>query len=338
MADRPVVFSGMQPTGELHLGNLLGALRPWVLEQDQFRNFFCVVDLHALASTYDPARLAEKSRQLVALYLASGIDPQLSTLLVQSHVPEHTELAWILGCVTPVGWLERMTQFKDKSRRRQVERIGAGLFNYPVLMAADILLYDTSFVPVGEDQRQHLELTRDIALRFNHIFGETLTVPQAKIGHTGAGSRVMALDDPLSKMSKSAQGEAGRVGLLDPPPVVIRKFRRATTDSGPGVDIAHAGPGVGNLIEIYRALSGADEAELRRRFQGLAYGRLKEEVAQATVAALEPIQARYLEYMKAPAEIDRILAQGARRARRVARQTLARVRQRVGLLPPGTGT
>ncbi len=325
-----MVFSGMQPTGELHLGNLLGALRPWVLEQDLYQNYFCVVDLHALASAHDPARLADKSRELVALYLAAGIDPERSTLLVQSHVPEHAELAWILGCVTPMGWLERMTQFKDKSRSRQSERIGSGLFNYPVLMAADILLYRTNFVPVGEDQRQHLELTRDIAERFNRLFGETLVLPEPRIGHLGAGSRVMALDDPERKMSKSAEGEAGRVGLLDPPATVMRKFQRAKTDSGSAVDAATAGPGVANLLEIYRALTG-DPA--REAWQGLGYGELKRRVGEAAVEALQPIQERFHELIQAPDLLDQILSEGAERARTVARRTMAQVRQRVGLLP-----
>lgn len=332
MADRPVVFSGMKPTGVLHLGNLLGALRPWVLEQDQFRNFFCVVDLHALTEPHDPAELAQKTRQVAALYIASGIDPQVSTVLVQSQVREHSELAWILGCITPIGWLERMTQFKDRSRKRAAERIGSGLFNYPVLMAADILLYQSNFVPVGEDQRQHLELTRNLANRFNRLFGETFVVPEPRIARTGAGGRVMALDDPDAKMSKSSEGEAGLIALLDPPELIRSKFMRAKTDSGGAVEVASAGGGVANLLEIYRALTGCTKEQLAAEFDGIGYGQLKAKVADATIEALTPIQERYRELMAEPAGLDAILAQGGAEARQVASITMAEVRHRVGLL------
>ena len=329
MADRPVVFSGMQPDGDLHLGNLLGALRPWVQEQHLYRNYFCVVDLHAL-TRQGPRDLTQKTREVAALYLAAGIDPQQSTLLVQSHVPEHAELAWILGCFTPMGWLERMTQFKDRSRKLEAERVGAGLFIYPVLMAADILLYQTDLVPVGEDQRQHLELTRNLATRFNHLVGETFVIPEAKIGTVGA--RVMALDDPLSKMSKSSDSAAGRIGLLDPPDLVRAKFRRATTDSGSAVDLENLSPGVANLLEIYRGLTGASAQELARVFQGQGYGRLKDVVADAVIEALEPIQRRCQGLLADPAALDRLLAEGAARARQAAASTMATVRQRLGML------
>lgn len=330
MADRPVVFSGMQPDGVLHLGNLLGALRPWVQEQSLYRNYFCVVDLHAL-TRQEPRDLAQKTREVAALYLAAGIDPEQSTLLVQSHVPEHAELAWILGCFTPMGWLERMTQFKDRSRKLSSERIGSGLFSYPVLMAADILLYQTDLVPVGEDQRQHLELTRNLALRVNRILGETFAIPRAKIGSVGA--RVMALDDPTSKMSKSADSEAGRIGLLDPPDQVRAKFRRATTDSGTEVDLERTSPGVQNLLEIYRSLTGAGEPDLAEVFQGKGYGRLKEVVAEVVIEALEPIQRRCHDLLKDPGALDQLLADGAARARASASATMAKVRQRLGMLP-----
>jgi tryptophanyl-tRNA synthetase len=334
MGERPVVFSGMQPTGVLHLGNLLGALRPWVVDQKQFHNFFCVVDLHALSQAHDPAALAEKTREVAALYIASGIDPEVSTLLVQSHVPEHSELAWILGCITPLGWLERMTQFKDKSQRQDAERIGAGLFTYPVLMAADILLYRTNFVPVGEDQRQHLELTRDIAGRFNRLFGDTFVIPEARIGKLGSGGRVMALDDPSSKMSKSAEGEAGRIALLDPPDRIRSKVMRAKTDSGTAVDVTHAAPGVANLLDIYRGLTSCSQEELAAEFDGKGYGQLKAKVAEALVVALLPIQQRHQELMADPSVIDGILAQGASQAQSVASATMAEVRAKLGLLPP----
>jgi len=327
------VFSGMKPTGDLHLGNLLGALRPWVLEQEQFRNFFCVVDLHALTEPHEPGELADKTRQVAALYIASGIDPEVSTLLVQSHLHEHSELAWILGCVTPIGWLERMTQFKDRSQRRGAERIGSGIFNYPVLMAADILLYKSNFVPVGEDQRQHLELTRDIAMRFNRLFGDTFVIPEPRIAQTGAGGRIMALDDPAAKMSKSAEGDAGLIALLDPPDRIRAKFMRAKTDSGSEVAVASAEGGVANLLEIYRAISGSTREQLAAEFDGCGYGQLKARVAEVTIAALAPIQERYRELMADSGEIDAILARGAVRAREVAAGTMAEVRQRVGLLP-----
>jgi tryptophanyl-tRNA synthetase len=333
MAARPVVFSGMQPTGDLHLGNLLGALRPWVLEQHLYQSYFCVVDLHALTATPDPATLAAKTRQVAALYIASGIDPEVSTLLVQSHVPEHSELAWILGCLTPIGWLERMTQFKDRSRRRETERIGSGLFNYPVLMAADILLYKAGFVPVGEDQRQHLELTRNLATRFNRMVGETFPLPEAKIGQMGAGSKVMSLDDPEAKMSKSADSEAGRVALLDPLDRIRTKFRRAKTDSGTAVDVEHPSAGVANLLDIYRGLTGCSLEVLRSEFEGVGYGTLKDKVADQAIAAIEPIQARYTELTSDTAALDQILAKGAGSAREVARSTMAEVRSRLGMLP-----
>ncbi|HVC23328.1 MAG TPA: tryptophan--tRNA ligase [Candidatus Dormibacteraeota bacterium] len=333
MVDRPVVFSGMKPTGVLHLGNLLGALRPWVREQDRFRNFFCVVDLHALTEPHEPRELATKTRQVAALYLAAGIDPEVSTVLVQSHLHQHSELAWILGCLTPTGWLERMTQFKDRARKRDAERISTGLLTYPVLMAADILLYRTNFVTVGEDQRQHLELTRNLATRFNRLFGDTFVLPEPRIAATGAGGRVMALDDPNSKMSKSGDGDAGLIALLDPPDRIRTKIMRAQTDSGTSVELSRAEPGVRNLLDIYRGLTGCSAAQLASEFQGRGYGELKSKVADALVAALEPIQQRYHELMADPTQIDSVLARGAARARAVAEVTMAQVRERVGLLP-----
>jgi tryptophanyl-tRNA synthetase len=336
MAARPVVFSGMQPTGDLHLGNLLGALRPWVLEQHLCHNYFCVVDLHALTGSWDPTVLATKTRQLAALFIASGIDPEVSTLLVQSHVPEHAELAWVLGCFTPMGWLERMTQFKDRSRRRDAERVGSGLFNYPVLMAADILLYKADFVPVGEDQRQHLELTRNLAVRFNRMVGETFPLPEAKIGQMGAGSKVMSLDEPEAKMSKSADSEVGRVALLDPPDRIRAKFRRAKTDSGTAVNFDHPSAGVTNLLDIYRGLTGCSTDELRTEFEGVGYGTLKDKVADQAIAAIEPIQARYTELTSDTSAIDQLLARGSARAGEVARATMEEVRSRLGMLQRGT--
>ncbi|MGC2191221.1 MAG: tryptophan--tRNA ligase [Candidatus Dormiibacterota bacterium] len=334
MVDRPIVFSGMKPTGVLHLGNLLGALRPWVLEQDQFRNYFCVVDLHALTEVHDPKQLADQTRQVAALYVAAGIDPEVSTILVQSQLHEHSELAWILGCLTPTGWLERMTQFKDRARKRDSERISTGLFTYPVLMAADILLYRANFVPVGEDQRQHLELTRNLAARFNRLFGETFVLPEPRIAQMGVGGRVMALDDPEAKMSKSSEGDAGLIALLDPPDRIRSKVMRAKTDSGSTVEVAHAQAGVANLLDIYRSLTDCTLRQLATEFDGKGYGELKGKVADAVVAALTPIQERYQQLMADPANIDSILARGATTARQVAGATMADVRERVGLLAP----
>ncbi|HVA20619.1 MAG TPA: tryptophan--tRNA ligase [Candidatus Micrarchaeia archaeon] len=334
MPSQPVVFSGIQPSGAPHLGNYLGAIRPWVREQARSRNYFCIVDLHALTVARDPAQLAAQTRELAAVYWASGIDPQHSTVFVQSHVPAHTELGWLLTCLTPMGWLERMTQFKEKSGGQQAERVGAGLFTYPALMAADILLYQTDLVPVGEDQRQHLELARDLAQRFNHHYGDTFVVPNPRIGHLGAGSRVMALDDPTAKMSKTGGNEAGCVLILDPPDLVRRKVLRAQTDSGREVTVATAGPGVANLVDIWRAATDASMEEAARAFDGCGYGQLKARVAEALVEALAPVQARVAELLRDPGELDRRLGAGAQTARPIAAATLGTVCSRLGLLPP----
>ncbi|HUY97015.1 MAG TPA: tryptophan--tRNA ligase [Verrucomicrobiae bacterium] len=333
MPPLPVVFSGIQPSGAPHLGNYLGAIRPWVLEQARSRNYFCIVDLHALTVPRDPARLAQQTRELAAVYWACGIDPQHSTVFVQSHVAAHAELGWLLTCLTPMGWLERMTQFKEKAGAERAERVGAGLFTYPALMAADILLYQTDLVPVGEDQRQHLELARDLAQRFNHHYGDTFVVPQARIGHLGAGSRVMALDDPLVKMSKTGSQPAGCVLVLDSPDAIRRKVLRATTDSGRAVTVADAQPGVANLIDIWRAVTGASPAAAAASFEGQGYGVLKRGVADALIEALAPVQARVRSLLDDPAELDRRLAAGAAAAAAVAASTHATVRRRLGLLP-----
>src|SRR5689334_24194019 len=256
------VFSGMQPTGNQHIGNFLGALKNWVRIQNDYECIFCIVDLHAVTIYQEPAELRTKIIEIAALYLAAGIDPKTSSIMVQSAVPAHTELAWMLTCVTPVGWLERMTQYKMKAAKQ--ESVGAGILQYPVLMAADILLYQAGIVPVGEDQSQHLELTRDIAQRFNSLYGDTFVVPGTSLPAVGA--RVMGLDDPTQKMSKSASGANHAVALLDPPEKIRKTIMRATTDSNPSVDVATAGPGVSNLLTIYQAFSGATDAELKSRF------------------------------------------------------------------------
>ena len=330
---RPRVLSAMQPTGaSLHLGNYLGALRQWVALQDTHDALYCVVDLHALTVQVDPADLRDRSRRTAAQYLAAGVDPERAGLFLQSHVPEHTELAWVLSCLTGFGEAARMTQFKDKSQRHGSEATNVGLFTYPVLMAADILLYDTERVPVGDDQRQHLELTRDLAQRFNGRYGRTFVVPQAHF--PTATARVADLQDPTAKMSKSAASTAGLVDLMDEPKVVAKKIRSAVTDTGREVVHDRATkPGVTNLLDIHSALSGETVARLEERFAGRGYGDLKKEVADVVVAALDPVRTRTLVLLDDPAQLDALLADGAERARGIAGDVLARVRERVGLLP-----
>jgi len=329
MTAKPRVFSGIKPSGDPHLGNYLGAIRNWVADQDRYDNFFCVVDQHAITVSYDPAQLRVNLRQLAALLVACGIDPDRSCLFVQSHVPEHTELAWLLTCTTPMGWLERMTQFKDKVDDGQRERVSAGLFTYPTLMAADILLYDTAVVPVGEDQKQHVELARDLAGRFNHLYGEVFTVPEPIIRDVGA--RVMGLDDPTKKMSKSEAGTHRTIDLLDEPKVIQKKFSRAVTDSHQEIVCDDSRPGVTNLLTIHQSLSGLTRDELEAHFAGKGYGDLKKELGTLVAEALAPIQQQYAELTENPQVLDQILASGAERAQAVAGQTMARVRHAMGL-------
>src|SRR5206468_5051268 len=321
------VLSGMQPTGNLHIGNYLGALKNWVRIQSDYECIVCIVDLNASTVQQDPKELRAKITEIAALYLAAGIDPKQSSVMVQSAVPAHAELAWMLTCVTPVGWLERMTQYKAKAAAQQT--IGDGLLQYPVLMAADILLYQAAIVPVGEDQAQHLELTRDIAQRFNSLYGETFVVPQTSLPTVGA--RVMGLDDPTVKMSKSAPGAGHAVALLDPPSTIKKKILRATTDSNPAVDFETAGPGVANLLGIYQAFSGWDDASMRVHFTGMRYGDLKKEVAEIVISHLEPFQQRYREIVSDAAYVKNILRAGAERVTAIANSTVELVKQRMGL-------
>jgi len=327
---RPRVFSGMQPSSVLHLGNYIGALKHWVAGQDQRDNVFCVVDLHVLTipEAVRAAELRARSRSVAALYFAAGIDPERSTVFVQSHVPEHAEASWLLGCVTPLGWLQRMTQFKAKTEGR--ESIGSGLLTYPSLMAADILLHDTDEVPVGEDQMQHVELTRDLAIRFHHLFGETFVMPRAVIPSQGA--RIMAFDEPTAKMSKSTAEErpGHAVFLLDPPNVVKKTIMSAVTDSGMEFRFEHASPGVRNLYSVWQALDGRPMAELEGEISK-GYGELKKRVVEVVVEALTPIQARYAELMADPAELDALLARGAERARERAVRTIERMKRAMGV-------
>lgn len=325
------IFSGMQPTSSsLHLGNYLGALVNWVKLQDDYDAYYGVVDLHALTVTTDPSVLRDRTRITAAQFLAGGVDPTRSTLVLQSYVPEHTELAWILACQTAMGEASRMTQFKDKTAKGQTANVG--LFTYPILMAADILLYDADLVPVGEDQRQHLELTRDLAERMNSRFGRLLTVPAPYIVQGSA--KVMDLQDPTSKMSKSLSSDNGLIDLLDDPKRIVKKIKSAVTDTEREIRYdVEAKPGVSNLLVIHSTLSGTPVADLERQFEGKGYGDLKGEVAEVVVAAIEPFQARFNELLADPAELDRILVEGSAKAGEVAAATLARVREGIGLLP-----
>jgi tryptophanyl-tRNA synthetase len=328
---KPRVFSGAQPTGVLHVGNYLGALKQWVAGQDARDSVFCIVDLHAITipESVNPAELRRKSRDLAALYLAAGLDPDKNIVFIQSHVPEHAELTWILNCVTPLGWLYRMTQFKSKSEGK--ESVSTGLLSYPVLQASDILLYDTDEVPVGEDQVQHIELTRDIATRFNNLFGEVFVLPKAVIPK--AGARVMGLDDPAVKMSKSvAATRAGHaIGLLDDEKVIKKAVMSAVTDSGRETRFEHASPGVRNLLELHMLFSGESAAESDARFEGKGYGDLKKAVFASVMDGLAPLRSRYRDLTSEPEHLDGVLMRGAAQARAIAGRTLDRVKQAVGV-------
>ncbi|MFN8089446.1 MAG: tryptophan--tRNA ligase [Mycobacterium sp.] len=330
---RRVVFSGVQPTSDsLHLGNALGAVEQWLRLQDDYDAFFCVVDLHAITVPQDPATLRRRTLVTAAQYLALGIDPARSTIFVQSHVPAHTELAWALGCFTGFGQASRMTQFKDKSQKQGADATTVGLFTYPVLMAADVLLYDTGLVPVGEDQRQHLELARDVAQRFNARFPKTFVVPEPMIQK--ATAKIYDLQDPTAKMSKSAATEAGLINLLDDPKVSAKKIRSAVTDSDREIRYdVETKPGVSNLLSIQAAVTGVDIDALVEGYAGRGYGDLKKDTADAVVEYVTPIKARVDELVADPSELEAILAKGAQRARDVASKTIGRVYERLGFLP-----
>jgi tryptophanyl-tRNA synthetase len=325
----PRVFSGIQPSGSSTIGNYLGAIRNWARDQDRFENIFCVVDLHAITVPQDPEELRQRTWEIAAILLASGIDPERSLLFVQSHVQEHATLCWLLNTITPMGWLNRMTQFKSKAGG---ERSGAsvGLYDYPVLMAADILAYHASYVPVGEDQKQHVELARDIAERFNGLYGQTFTVPEPMIPEVGA--RIMSLDDPAKKMSKSDPG--GALFLLDTPEDIRKKVGRAVTDSVGVVRFNQQQAGLFNLLTILQILSGEGTPAIEERFSGQGYSAVKREVTDLVISALEPIQARYAEYAREPDRVDEILGQGADRAREISSKVVADVEDRVGLRLP----
>ncbi len=321
------VLSGIQPTGNPHIGNYLGALKNWVKIQYDYESIYCIVDLHAITVYQEPEELRRKIIELAGILIAIGIDPKHSAIVVQSSVPAHAELAWLLTCVTPVGWLQRMTQFKAKSEAQ--ETISDGLLQYPVLMAADILLYQAAIVPVGDDQQQHLELTRDIAQRFNSLYGETFVMPETRLPSFGA--RIMGLDEPDKKMSKSASGANHSISLLDPPSVIRKKIMRATTDSQPAVNFDAPGAGVANLLSIYQAFTECSSQQLRADFEGKRYGDLKKQVAEAVVAHIEPIQKRYAEIMADPSYVPGVLSEGAQRVTPVANDTVRKVKHAMGI-------
>jgi tryptophanyl-tRNA synthetase len=330
------VFSGIQPTGTPHLGNYLGALRWWVDFQDRYDALYCVVDLHALTIPGDPEELSKATVTMAGLLLAAGLDPSRCILFVQSHVHQHAELTWLLQCTASMGELNRMTQWKDKAAKGGEESARLGLFAYPTLMAADILLYDTNLVPVGDDQRQHLEFTRDLAQRWNTRYGDTFTIPSAVIPPAGGGARIMDLQDPLRKMSKSAGSDAGLIYLFDDPKVIERKVKRAVTDldpPGPGAVRwdPQEKPGVSNLLEILAALRGGKPGEIAAGYEN--YGKLKADAADAVVETLRPLQERYREYAQDPGSVQAILADGAARATEIAARTFERARSAIGLLP-----
>jgi tryptophanyl-tRNA synthetase len=324
------ILSGIQPTGDKHLGNYFGAIRRWVEQQDEADCFYPIVDLHAITVPQDPVDLRESTLSLSALLIACGIDPDRSTLFVQSQVPEHPRLAWVLECMTPYGDLRRMPQYREKSAKQA--SFGVGLLTYPVLQAADILLYQADTVPVGDDQRQHLELARDLAQRFNNRFGETFTVPAGTYPEIGA--RIMDLQEPTDRMSTSAGSDLGVLRLLDPPDLVRRKLRSAVTDSGREVVRAAEKPGVTNLIEILAATLGEPPEAIESRYDAQGYGAFKDDVAEAVVALLDPIRHRYEELRHDPAELARTLAKGAEKAQAVAGKTLALAYERIGFVQP----
>jgi len=320
------IFSGIQPTGQKTFGNYSGGFRQYAATQEQGEAFFCIVDLHSITIEYNPADLREATLDLAAMLFATGLDPERSTVFAQSHNPAHAEGAWLLSAATSFGELRRMTQFKDKSEAH--EFVSAGLFTYPVLMAADILLYQTDVVPIGDDQRQHLELTRDVAERFNSRFGETFTLPRGQ--YPAAGARIMDLTDPEKKMSTSTSPEMGKILLVDPPDLIRKKIKSAVTDTGREVRRAPDKPGITNLIDILSVAAGRDPGDIEREYEGQGYGRFKTDVAEAVVARVEPIQRLYRELRADQGELERLLAEGARKAIEATRPTLLAMYDRMG--------
>lgn len=330
MVDKRVIFSGIQPSGDLTLGNYLGAVKNWANLQEEYRCYYCVVDLHAITVRQQAAALRSRCLDVMSVLIAAGLDPEKNVLFMQSHVSAHAELAWVLNCYTYIGELGRMTQFKEKSEK-YADNLNAGLYTYPVLMAADILLYGTHLVPVGADQKQHLEITRDIAIRFNNLYGDVFTIPEPYIPKTGA--RIMSLAEPEKKMSKSDANENAYIALLDPPDVIRRKVRRAVTDSDGQVRFSEDKPGVSNLMSIYSILAGKPLDTVEKEFEGIGYGALKEAAAEAIVAELAPLQERYKQIRADKAYLNRIMEGNAAAAGAQASKMLAKVYKKIGLAP-----
>lgn len=327
---KKVIFSGMQPSGNITLGNYLGALKNWTKLQDEYNCLFCIVDLHALTVRQNPAELRKRAREVLMQYIAAGLDPEKNIIYYQSHVPAHAELAWILNCFTYMGELNRMTQFKEKSQKHK-DNINAGLFTYPVLMAADILLYQADLVPVGNDQSQHLEITRDIAIRFNNLYGDTFTVPEGYFPKVGA--RIMSLQEPTKKMSKSDENENAYIALLDSPDTIVRKLKRAVTDSEAKIQYTDKQQGIKNLLDIYCSITEESVEEAVDRFSSLGYGEFKLKVAEAIIEELRPLQNRFYELEKDKAYIDGIIKTNAEKASYIANRTLRKVQKKIGLPP-----
>lgn len=327
---RKVIFSGMQPSGYVTLGNYIGALKNWTKLQYEYDCLFCIVDLHALTVRQVPAELRKHSREFLMQYIAAGLDPEKNIMYYQSHVPAHAELAWILNCFTYMGELNRMTQFKEKSQR-YADNINAGLFSYPTLMAADILLFQSDLVPVGKDQKQHLELTRDIAERFNNVYGDVFTIPEPYFGKVGA--RIMSLQDPMKKMSKSDENQNNFISILDEPKVILNKIKRAVTDSGNEIRYTEDKPGIRNLLDIYCSMADTTIQQAEEHFQGKGYGDFKKEVGEAVVEALRPVQEKYADLQKNKDYIDQMIKNNAERANYLAIKTLRKVQKKVGLPP-----
>lgn len=323
-----ILFSGIQPSGRLHIGAYFGAIKNWLMLQKQYNCLFSIVDMHTITVRQDPTLLRIREYDFLALYLAAGLDPEDSIIFCQSHIPAHAELSWILGCHTYMGELSRMTQFKDKSK--QGAKVGVGLFTYPVLMAADILLYHTNLVPVGADQKQHVELARDLAIRFNNLYGEIFTVPEPYIPATTLGARIMSLQDPSKKMSKSDENEQSTLALLDPPEIVTKKIRGAVTDSGSEVVFDPDKPGVSNLLIIYSAITGKPIKAIEQDYEGKGYGNFKSDLAEIMVEFLQPIQERYKKIRNDQTYLDQVLRDGAARANAIAAPMLAKVQNIVG--------
>jgi tryptophanyl-tRNA synthetase len=324
------IFSGVKPSGELTIGNYLGAIQNWVKIYEQYESIFCIVDLHAITVSHNPKELYERTYKILAIYLASGLDPKKATFFVQSHIPAHTELSWIINCHTYMGELGRMTQFKDKSQKNMADKSSVGLFDYPVLMASDILLYQTDIVPVGEDQVQHVEFTRDIAKRFNNKYGQLFKIPQVLLRENGA--RIMALDDPHKKMEKTADSQYNYILILDKPEIIQKKISRAVTDSEKTIDFDPKRAGLYNLMIIYSLFSGLTSQEIEKKYIGKGYKEFKKDLANLIIENLVPIQNKYHKFINDKNLLDKILAEGTKKAQTIAQKTLSKVKNKVGFI------